>query len=69
MFEFDGDIFFLCDDPIIVDSKINKHIILDIEDKITTKSKPYTKENIIDYEVMTRDNRIKDLCGITGNSN
>ena len=52
-----------------MDSKINKHIILDIEDKVTTKSKPYIKENIIDYEVMTRDNRIKGLCGITGNSN
>ena len=31
--DFDGDIFFLCDDPVIVASKIEKPVILDIEDK------------------------------------
>ncbi len=59
--DFDGDIFFLCDEPIVINSKIDKHIILDIEDKITAKSKPYTKENLIEYEVMTRDNRIGEI--------
>lgn len=59
--DFDGDIFFLCNDPVIVDSKIEKHIILDIEDKATTLAKPYIKENIIEYEVMTRDNRIGEI--------
>lgn len=62
--DFDGDIFFLCDDPIIIDSKINKPIILDIEDKVTAKSKPYTKENLIEYEVMTRDNRIGEITNV-----
>ena len=62
--DFDGDIFFLCDDPIVVDSKIDKHIILDIEDKVTAKSKPYTKENLIEYEVMTRDNRIGEITNV-----
>lgn len=60
----DGDIFLLCDEPIIIDSKIEKHIILDIEDKVTAKSKPYTKENIIEYEVMTRDNRIGEITNV-----
>ncbi len=60
----DGDIFLLCDEPIIIASKIKKHIILDIEDKVTAQSKPYTKENIIEYEVMTRDNRIGEITNV-----
>lgn len=60
----DGDIFLLCNDPIILDSKIDKHIILDIEDKATAQSKPYTKENITEYEVMTRDNRIGEITNV-----
>lgn len=62
--DFDGDIFFLCDEPIVIDSKIDKHIILDIEDKVTAQSKPYTKENLIEYEVMTRDNRIGEITNV-----
>ncbi len=62
--DFDGDIFLLSDEPIIIDSKIDKNIILDIEDKITAQSKPYTKENIIEYEVMTRDNRIGEITNV-----
>ena len=62
--DFDGDIFFLCDEPIIIDSKIDKHIILDVEDKVTAQSKPYNKENIIEYEVMTRDNRIGEITNV-----
>ncbi len=63
--DFDGDLFYLCDDPIVIESKIDKNIIIDIEDKVTAKSMPYTKENIIEYEVMTRDNRIGEItnCG------
>lgn len=67
--DFDGDIFFLCNESIVINSKIDKNIILDIEDKVTAKSKPYIKENLVEYEVMTRDNRIKCLCGIIGNNN
>ena len=62
--DFDGDIFFLCDDPIVIDSKIDKNIILDIEDKVTAKSKSYTKENLREYEVMTRDNRIGEITNV-----
>lgn len=62
--DFDGDIFLLCDEPIVIDSKIDKNIILDIEDKVTAKSKPYVKENIVEYEVMTRDNRIGEITNV-----
>lgn len=59
--DFDGDIFFLCDDPVIIDAKIDKPVILDIEDKITAKTSPYTEEAIVEYEVMTRDSRIGEI--------
>ena len=62
--DFDGDIFYLSNDPIIINSKIDKHIILDIEDKVTAQSKLYTKENLIEYEVMTRDNRIGEITNV-----
>ena len=62
--DFDGDIFFLCDDPVIVESKIDKPVILDIEDKIAAKQQPYTKENIIEYEIMTRDSRIGEITNV-----
>lgn len=59
--DFDGDIFFLCDDPAIVGAKIDKPVILDMEDKITAKTSPYTRETLVEYEVMTRDNRIGEI--------
>ena len=62
--DFDGDIFFLCNEPVVINSKIDKNIILDIEDKVTAKSKPYTKENLVEYEVMTRDNRIGEITNV-----
>lgn len=57
----DGDIFMLSDDPVIINSKIDKPIVLDINDKATTQSKKYTTENITEYEIMTRDNRIGEI--------
>lgn len=62
--DFDGDIFYLCNEPAIIEAKIDKPIILDIEDKATATPKPYTKENLIDYEVMTRDNRIGEITNV-----
>lgn len=60
----DGDIFLLCNEPIIIDSKIDKKIIIDIEDKTTASPKSYTKENLIEYEIMTRDNRIGEITNV-----
>lgn len=62
--DIDGDAVFLCHDEVIVDSKINKPIIIDIDDKATAKIKPYTKENITDYEVNSRDNRIGEITNV-----
>lgn len=59
--DFDGDIFFLCNDPILVRSKIHKPVILDLEDKVTALPRPYTQDNIVEYEIMTRDNRIGEI--------
>ncbi|MCM1496011.1 MAG: RNA dependent RNA polymerase [Bacteroides sp.] len=59
--DFDGDIFFLCNDPILIHSKIHKPVILDFEDKAAALPKPYTRDNIIEYEIMTRDNRIGEI--------
>lgn len=60
----DGDAVLLCHDKVIVDSKINKPIIIDIQDKISAKVKPYTKANITDYEVNSRDNRIGEITNV-----
>lgn len=62
--DFDGDIFFLCNDPVVIASKIEKPIILDIEDKATALSQPYVTENIVEYEVMTRDSRIGEITNV-----
>ena len=58
---FDGDIFYLCNEPVVINSKIDKNIIIDIEDKSTAKPKKYNKENLVEYEVMTRDSRIGEI--------
>lgn len=57
----DGDAVFLCNDPLLIKTKIKKPIIIDIEDKATAAKKPYTKENLIEYEMATRDSRIGEL--------
>lgn len=62
--DFDGDIFFLCNDPLVIDAKIEKPVILDVEDKVTAQSKPYTKENIVEYELLTRDSRIGEITNV-----
>ena len=54
----DGDIVMLCDDPVLVDKKVDKTMVIDIQDKVTASEKEYTKENIINYEINSRDSRI-----------
>lgn len=59
--DFDGDIFLLCNEQVVINSKIDKNIILDIDDKKTVSKKPYITENITEYEIMTRDSRIGEI--------
>lgn len=59
--DFDGDIFFLCNDPVLIGSRIHKAPILDLDDKAVTLPRPYTQEYLIEYEIMTRDNRIGEI--------
>ena len=60
----DGDAVFLCHDPILVDTKIDKPIIIDVDDKVTAQKKEYTEDNIVDYEMATRDSRIGELTNV-----
>ena len=57
--DFDGDSVFLCNNKEVVSSKVNKPMIIDIDDKITAKKLEYNMENIIDYELNSRDTRIR----------
>jgi hypothetical protein len=60
----DGDAIKLDINPIVIESKIEKPIIIDINDKITTKILPYTKDNITNYEINSRDNRIGEITNV-----
>lgn len=56
-----GDSVFLCNNKEVVSSKVNKPMIIDIDDKITAKKLKYNMENIIDYELNSRDTRIGEI--------
>lgn len=60
----DGDAIFLCNDPLLLDTKIHKSTTIDIDDKISAVKKQYTKDNIIEYEMNSRDNRIGEITNI-----
>lgn len=60
----DGDQVFLCNDEILVNSKYDKPIVVDVEDKCTVKPVEYNSENIIKYELNSRDNRIGEITNI-----
>ena len=57
----DGDSVFLCNNKEVVSSKVNKPMIIDIDDKITAKKLEYNMENLIDYELNSRDTRIGEI--------
>lgn len=62
--DMDGDSLLLCHDPLLINTKIDKPIIIDVEDKISALKKPYTKENIVEYELNSRDNRIGEITNV-----
>ena len=59
--DFDGDIFLLCNEPIIIDSKIDKRIILDIEDKATAQSKIYFIERSVFQMVIFSKQKVLEV--------
>lgn len=62
--DMDGDTVFLTDDEILVNSKKDVPIVVDMEDKKSSKKVEYNTENIIDYECNSRDNRIGEITNI-----
>lgn len=60
----DGDSVLLTDEPLIVDSKINLPIVVDLTDKETAKEKEYNLENIVEYEWNSRDSRIGEITNV-----
>lgn len=62
--DFDGDIFYLNTSPVVIESKIDKNIVVDVEDKVTTISKEYCTENITEYEIKMRDSRIGEITNV-----
>lgn len=62
--DFDGDSVYLCNNPIVLESKIDKTIVVDIEDKATSKSLEYNAENIATYELSSRDSRIGEITNV-----
>ena len=64
MRDFDGDSVYLCNNPIVLDSKIDKTIVVDIEDKATSQSLGYDIENIATYELNSRDSRIGEITNV-----
>jgi hypothetical protein len=60
----DGDAVFLSDEEILVDSKIDKPIVVDVEDKKSSGKVKYDLENIVKYECNSRDNRIGEITNI-----
>lgn len=62
--DMDGDIVFITNDEIIVNSKIDKKIVVSVDDKATAKKVEYNIENIVDYELRSRDSRIGEITNI-----
>ncbi|MGD7047067.1 hypothetical protein FZC83_02285 [Rossellomorea marisflavi] len=60
----DGDAVFLTDEKILIDSKIDKPIVVDMQDKISAKPVDYDIDNIVNYECNSRDNRIGEITNI-----
>lgn len=60
----DGDAVFLTNDKTLVNSKVPKKIVVSIDDKATAQKKEYNIDNIIDYELRSRDSRIGEITNI-----
>ncbi|MBE7897201.1 RNA dependent RNA polymerase [Paenibacillus polymyxa] len=59
--DLDGDGFYLCNDMSIIDSVIQRPIVIDVEDKATSKSLKYNIDAIVKFELNSRDSRIGEI--------
>ena len=60
----DGDSVFLSNEEILIDSKIERPIVVDMEDKVSAKAVEYNMDNIVKYECNSRDSRIGEITNI-----
>lgn len=60
----DGDSVFLTDDKTLIQSKIEKPIVVDVEDKKSSGAVDYNLDNIVKYECNSRDSRIGEITNI-----
>lgn len=60
----DGDTVFLTNNEIIINSKIEKPIVVDLADKVSCDPVEYNIDNITQYELNSRDNRIGEITNI-----
>ncbi|MDY8023395.1 RNA dependent RNA polymerase [Paenibacillus polymyxa] len=59
--DLDGDGFYLCNNKVIIDSVIERPIVIDVEDKATAKSLKYNIDAIVKFELNSRDSRIGEI--------
>lgn len=63
--DFDGDLVFVTDNEIMMNG-VNRGlpIVIDVDDKITALKVEYTIKNIIQYMLMSLDNRIGEISNV-----
>lgn len=62
--DMDGDSVFLTKNNVIINSKIDLPTVVDIADKQSSPPVDYNLENIITYELNSRDSRIGEITNI-----
>lgn len=62
--DFDGDSLLLCHNPILLKSKIDKPIVVDVDDKKSSLAVEYNQDNIVYYEHNSRDDRIGEITNV-----
>lgn len=60
----DGDAILLSSNKVLIESKIYKPIVIDETDKQTVTPVEYNIDNIVKYELNSRDNRIGEITNV-----
>jgi hypothetical protein len=60
----DGYNFMLCNNKVIIESKIHSPIVVEMNDKESVVPTKYNKKNITEYEMKSRDSRIGEITNI-----